>query len=670
VIVGKGLGEPSGVHITFLDQGVQDALGLIRRPPIRQLPTDLLRRPFGPRAPVSYLRGDVQFNTHRAEANAGSAHHIAICKPSGTPGAPQNAPAMKAEINQRIAALLDNPEIEAVRVEVRTAFEVYRDAREKDVAAQREAFDKEDHPAPEPGEEPIRFTYTPDEEDERNDAMYKAFRDREKAWREKVAAEQRANLDQKQAILDKLKALVANEEHIGKMFDAFNALNEEWNAVGNVPGDQYRELHDNWHRLKDEFFYNVNIYKQLQEHDLQVNLKKKEDLIAQAGQLEAVTDLKEKEMLARSYMKAWFDIGPSPRETYQELADTFFGHTRAALDAVKAHYDGIREGFKKNLDAKLALVEEVRTLLEEDIQDASAWPAQAEKVKDVQKRWKMVGFAGRKDDQEAWEQFRGLCDLFFQKRDAAFADVRAAQSKVKERKQAIADEAAALADSQDWKVTSDKLIALQKEWKELGSAGPRDENKLWRKFRGACDQFFTARKAIYADRDKEHKANLKKKEALIGEIDAFELTGNHSEDLKTLKAFSTRWAESGHVPRRVFEQIVDRYRTAMDAKYDALGAKRSERSVEAYKNRVDSLVKGEGAEHMARKEERMMREKMDRLRKRVAQYENNMGIFTGKGAASIMADLQKKIEADKREMDEIRKKLKMLREARQANSEG
>ena len=437
--------------------------------------------------------------------------------------------------------------------------------------------------------------------------------------------------------------------------------------MGNVPGDQYRELHDQWHRLRDEFFYNVNIYKQLQEHDLQINLKKKEELIAQASQLEAVTDLKEKEMLARSYMKAWFDVGPSPRETYQELADTFFGHTRAALDAVKAHYDSIREGFQKNLEAKQALVEEVRALLEEEVAESTAWPAQAEKVKDVQKRWKMVGFAGRKDDQEVWEQFRGLCDLFFQKRDAAFADVREAQKKVKDRKEAIAKEAAELAESQDWKPTSDRLIALQKEWKDLGSAGPRDENRLWRKFRGACDTFFTARKSVYADRDKEHKANLKKKETLIGEIEAFELSGKHGDDLKSLKEFSTRWAESGHVPRRAFEQIVERYRAAMDAKYDALGAKRSERSVEAYKSRVESMVKGEGAEHMARKEERMMREKMDRLRKRVAQYENNMGIFTGKGAASIMADLQKKIEADKREMDEIRRKLKMLREARQAN---
>ena len=575
---------------------------------------------------------------------------------------------MKAEINQRIAALLENPEIEAVRVEVRTAFEVYKDAREKDVATQRAAFDEEEHPAPEPGEEPIRFSYQPDEEDARNDEMYKAFREREKAWREKVAAEQRANLDKKQAVLGKLKELVANEEHIGKMFDAFNALTEEWNAIGNVPGDQYRETHDEWHRLRDEFFYNVNIYKQLQDHDLQVNLKKKEDLIAQAEQLGTVTDLKEKELLARSYMKAWFDIGPSPRETYEQLADTFFGHTRGALDEIKAHYDSIREGFQKNLEAKQALVEQVRGLVEEELADDTAWPAQAEKVKAIQQEWKAIGFAGRKDDQEVWEAFRGLCDLFFQKRDAAFADVRAAQSKVKERKQAIAEEAAGLAESKDWKATSDRMIALQKEWKDLGSAGPRDENRLWRKFRGACDTFFTARKAAFADRDKEYTANQKAKEALIEEIEAFELSGNHGNDLGALKAFGQRWAESGHVPRRVFEQIVERYREAMDKKFDALGEKRSARSVEAYQQRVESLVSGEGAEHLARKEERILREKMDRLRKRVTQYENNMGIFTGKGAASIMADFQKKIEVDRREMDEISRKLKMLREARKAGS--
>lgn len=577
---------------------------------------------------------------------------------------------MKAEINQRIASLLENPEIETVRVEVRTAFEVYRDEREKDVVAQRAAFDEEDHPAPEPGEEPIRFTYAPDGEDERNDEMYRAFREREKAWREKVAAEQRANLDRKQKVLHSLQELVANEEHIGKMFDAFNALTEEWNAIGNVPGDQYREVHDHWHRLRDEFFYNVNIYKQLQDHDLQINLKKKEELIEQASQLETIQDLKEKELLARSYMKAWFDIGPSPRETYEQLADTFFGHTRGALDEIKAHYDSIREGYQQNLEAKQALVEEVRALLEEEVTDASAWPGMAEKVKDCQKRWKDIGFAGRKDDQEAWEQFRGLCDLFFQKRDAAFSDVRAAQDKVRDRKKAIADEAAGLATSTAWKQTSDRLMALQQEWKDLGSAGPRDENRLWKKFRGACDQFFTARKAAFADRDKEYKANLKIKEELVKEIEAFALTGNHGNDLGTLKEFGQRWADSGHVPKRMFEQIVDRYREAMDKKFDALGEKRSARSVEAYQQRVDSLMTGEGAEHMARKEERILREKMDRLRKRVSQYENNMGIFTGKGAASIMADLQKKIEVDRREMEEISRKLKMLRDARKESPQG
>ncbi len=575
---------------------------------------------------------------------------------------------MKAEINQRIATLLENPEIETVRVEVRTAFEVYKDAREKDVSAQRAAFDAEEHPAPEPGEEAVRFSYVPDEQDEQNDEMYKAFREREKAWRDKVAAEQRANLDSKQAILAKMQELVANEEHIGKMFDAFNTLTEEWNAVGNVPGDQYREVHDAWHRLRDEFFYNVNIYRQLQDHDLQVNLKKKEELIAQAEQLETVTDLKEKELLARSYMKAWFDVGPSPRETYEQLADTFFGHTRGALDQVKAHYDSIREGFQKNLEDKLALVEEVRALVETEVTDPTEWPKCAEKVKEIQKRWKTIGFAGRKDDQEAWEAFRGLCDLFFQKRDAAFSDVRDAQKKVRDRKQAIAEEAAGLAESKDWKQTADRLMALQNEWKNLGSAGPRDENRLWRKFRGSCDTFFSARKAEFADRDKAYKSNQAAKEQLIKEIEAFTLSGHHSQDLAALKVFSQRWAESGHVPRKVFEQIVERYRSAMDKNFDALGEKRSERSVEAYKQRVESLVSGEGAEHMARKEERILREKMDRLSKRVTQYENNMGIFTGKGAASIVADFQKKIEGDRREMEEIRRKLKMLRDARQGSS--
>jgi len=248
--------------------------------------------------------------------------------------------------------------------------------------------------------------------------------------------------------------------------------------------------------------------------------------------------------------------------------------------------------------------------------------------------------------------------------------VRAAQNKVRDRKQAIAEEAVGLAESTSWRQTADQLMALQKEWKDLGSAGPRDENRLWRKFRGSCDQFFTARKAQFADRDKEYKVNQKAKEALIEEIEAFELTGNHGNDLGTLKAFSKRWAESGHVPRRVFEQIVERYGSAMDKKFDALGEKRSERSVEAYKQRVESLVTGEGSEHMARKEERVLRDKMDRLRKRVTQYENNMGIFTGKGAASIVADFQKKIESDQREMGEISRKLKMLREARQGSQEG
>ena len=200
-----------------------------------------------------------------------------------------------------------------------------------------------------------------------------------------------------------------------------------------------------------------------------------------------------------------------------------------------------------------------------------------------------------------WVQFRGLCDLFFQKRDAAFADVRAAQQKVKERKQAIAEEAVALASSEDWKNTSDKLIALQKEWKDLGSAGPRDENKLWRKFRGACDQFFTARKAIYADRDKEHKAKLKKKEALIAEIEAFTLSGKHGDDLQSLKGSPRGGPKVGTSPggslSKSSTDTAPPWTPSMTPSVPSAVSAPS-RLTKA----VSSMVKGEGAEHMARKE--------------------------------------------------------------------
>jgi hypothetical protein len=571
---------------------------------------------------------------------------------------------MKAEINQRIAGLLENPEIEAIRVEARSQFSVYRDARDKDLAVQRKAFEDLGPGQVDEVGEPLRFQYTSDEDDVKNDELHAAFKSREKVWRDAIAVAQRENLEKKKGFVATLDKLIKEEENIGKAFNTFNELSEQWKQVGNVPGDQHQTLSDEWHRLRDSFFYNINIYKQLADHDLAVNLKMKEELIALAKGLVLVDDLKEKNLFARELQKKWLEIGPSPRDTYQELADTFYGLTRSALDKVKAHYDDIREGYKVHLDAKLAVIDKLRDILTRELDSPEVFTPAAEEVKGLQKEWKMAGFAGRADDQKAWNDFRSLCDLFFEKRDVAFADIRKDQKENRDKKRELVKQAIGFKENTDWKESSHQLIQLQKSWKEIGPSG-REDQRLWREFRKACDAFFKGKKSHFAEQDKAYEGNLSAKTTLIKEINAYKLTGAHQDDLAALKVFSTRWNESGHVPRHAFDKVVDGYRTALDAKYDALGANRSERSVDAYKQRAESLVSGDGSEHSARKEERALRDKIERLQTHINQFENNMGFFTGKGAESMLADFNKKIEKERREIDEIKKKLGMLRNARQ-----
>jgi hypothetical protein len=230
----------------------------------------------------------------------------------------------------------------------------------------------------------------------------------------------------------------------------------------------------------------------------------------------------------------------------------------------------------------------------------------------------------------------------------------------------LIEQAEALASSNDWRKTTDAMIALQNEWKATGACAPGDEQKLWRRFRKAQDAFFKAKKAQFADKEAAEKANLNEKNALIDEIKAFELTGDRKADLDALKEFSSRWGAIGFVPRRFFVELMDRFRGAMDEKYDALSAQRSERSIDAYKQRVENLSGDD--DRSIRREQSVLREKMDRLRSRVAKTEENLERFTGKGAEAIREQYEKSIKADRREMDEIREKLKLLRIAVQSAS--
>ena len=288
---------------------------------------------------------------------------------------------MRSELLQRIQDLLGNEDLEAVRTDVRNSIQSFHALTQDEVRKQRELWEKDEH---EPDES---FIYIPTEEDSKLEDLAASFKEREKAYKAKISEEQKANLVLKKELLQELIKTIQEEENIGKAFGAFNEVREKWQIIGDVPGNNYKEVHDEYHRLRDEFFYNINIYKQLQDHDLQINLKKKQELTLEAGKLPEIEDLKEREKAARELQKRWLDIGPSPRETYREMADVFFGITRPVFDEVKAHYEKIKEGFVANKDLKEALISELASVIpEEDVEGHKAWQALTSKVIEIQKR--------------------------------------------------------------------------------------------------------------------------------------------------------------------------------------------------------------------------------------------------------------------------------------------
>ena len=319
-----------------------------------------------------------------------------------------------------------------------------------------------------------------------------------------------------------------------------------------------------------------------------------------------------------------------------------------------------------NKSEKESLISALQELLTADIEDHKSWQKVTGQVVDLQGKWKTIGFAGKEHNEALWGQFREAADVFFERKQVFYDRVKASSKVAKEKKLKLLQQAEEIQNSTDWKSTSEAMIQLQKDWKAAGPCAPGDEHRLWKKFRDAQDVFFKAKKAQFADRNKEEKANLALKMALLKKIEAFAISDNRNADLETLKSFSTEWRDIGFIPRKNLDAVMERFRSAMDKHYDALSVARSERSVQTYSKRIEKLAAGDHRD--LKREQSILRDKISRLQQRITSTEENMERFTGKGAESIREQAAKTVKNYRREIDEIKAKLKMLRDAANASS--
>lgn len=495
-------------------------------------------------------------------------------------------------------------------------------------------------------------------------ALYQEFNAKRKAQQQLQQTLEQQNLKLKKDLIIRLKEVIDNEEKIGTAFQSYKDIHETWKKIGAIPREQRESIQKEYSRLLEIFFYNIKIYKELKENDYRRNKQLKEDLIFKLKQLRvAQVTLRDLEAQLHALQDEWEEIGPVLNEDWETLKVAYWDAVRSIYDKINEHYEAQRQVLKANIDAKKKLI----TALQERLSELATWnnfkdwETQTAFILDLQAQWKTIGAGGRKENEAVYAEFRALCDTFFNAKKAFNKEKDAASSEIANQKKALIEKALAISTSQDWKNTADALKKLQRQWQELGSAGQRFENKLWKEFRAACNVFFDARQAHFGQQDAENETNLAAKRALIDELEKLSLPTDKQEALAKLRALQQQFNEIGPVGIKERQNTYEAFKKHMDVHYQALKLEGQEKERVLFQAKLEGHLSSPDKLKLLQAERNDIRKQIDALQKEMLTLENNLGFFArSKGADQLRSDVQKKIDAAQEKIKGLRAKLKLI----------
>jgi hypothetical protein len=563
----------------------------------------------------------------------------------------------KLEFIETLKALTANEDPLAVSREVadlRSKFEdVLLEEQRKFQVAQMEASER--------GEEAEEAG--PDEVREQFYAIYTEYKDRRNNAQQSKKDAESAHLLEKRALIERLRNVIQTEENIGAALAQYKEIHDAWKHVGDIPREKRQEIQSEYSRLLEDFFYHLKIYRELREHDLHRNHQLKLEVVKKIQQLEHVEQIKEVEQAIKALQHEWDETGPVNNEDWENLKTAYWDAVRAVYARIHAFYEERRSELGDNLERKKGIAERAKALTQdlEKLTSTKDWETSTEQLLALQEEWKTVGFGPRKENEEVWKEFRGACDAFFAAKKKYFDGLRSQFDETAAKKQALIEKVEALKDSTDWKNTTDQILKIQKQWKEIGNAGQRHEQRLWKEFRGACDHFFNAKQRHYSEQDQQLAGNLEAKLALIERIKTAVMPEDKREALNMLKGFSTEFNAIGFVPMKQKDHVYNTYRDALNAHYEKLKLEGAEQDRMLFQARLDTLKSSPNADKVLARERADLFDKMHKLKADILQYENNLGFFArSKGADALRKEVEQKISAAQRKIEEIQQKIKQL----------
>jgi hypothetical protein len=497
--------------------------------------------------------------------------------------------------------------------------------------------------------------------------LLKRYRQLRHEFNKKLEQEKEINLQLKYDIIEEIKGLIHKEESINKTFQDFRDLQQRWREIGLVPQAKMKDLWDTYHFHVENFYDYIKINQELRDLDLKKNLEMKIRLCEQAEELLLETNILRAFNNLQKLHERWREIGPVPRENKDDIWERFKASTAKINKKHQEYFEDRKSEQKKNLDAKRALCEQVEEINEMELATHKEWGEKSKEVVNLQKIWRTIGFAPRKDNNKIYKRFREACDKFFDAKRDFYSKNKELQQNNLQMKIDLCIQAEALKNSDDWRKTTQELINIQKQWKEIGPVPRKHSDALWKRFRASCDHFFEKKSEHFSGIDSEQVDNLKEKEQLIQEVENFKSTGDPDENLKVLKDFQRRWTEIGHVPIRKKDDIQKKFRGAINKLFDDLNINESKRNLLKFRTKMASFSESSRGQGKIRLERDKYMTKLKQLENDLILLDNNIGFFAkSKNAETLIKDVRLKIEQTKEKIEFLKDKIRVIDEMDQS----
>ena len=485
--------------------------------------------------------------------------------------------------------------------------------------------------------------------------VYANYKKERAEYNRQQDAQREDNFAKKQAVIEDLKNLVEKQEDVNSTFPAFRELQNRWREIGPVPATKFRDLNDTYQFYVEKFYDMVKINRDLRDLDFKKNLEAKEAFCQAAEKLSENENVVEAFRELQKLHEQWKEFGPVAKEFRDSIWDRFKAATAVINKKYQAYFEGQKEKQQENLAEKTKLCEQVEAIAEKEVKSSNEWNTLSTEIEEIQKTWRTIGFATRKENQKIYDRFRAACDNFFTRKREYYSQFKDSMNENMEKKLSLIEQAEALKDSKEWKKTTEALIALQKQWKEIGAVPRKKSEQLWKRFRAACDEFFNERDKN-AKPENDFYGNLKAKKALVEEINEYALSGDATADREAARAFADRWQGIGFVPFKEKDAIQASYTEAMKAKFPDF-------SPRGPRQGGGNAGRGGGSRKPLSEKDRLVQQ-YNKLQQDIDTYENNIGFFsTSKNSAPLIQKMQERIDAAKQELKDLEAKIRKAEES-------